>query len=95
MALVRKLTIQTGRPPLVGEVSANLLWVEGVVWSAQRIPTVLNLDFLDPEPLLFHSSSSSVILTRRSGPLPDTLLIRKSGNAGNRTRVLWICSQEL
>jgi hypothetical protein len=27
-----------------------------------------NLDFLDPEPLLFHSSSSSVILTRLSGP---------------------------
>jgi hypothetical protein len=31
--------------------------------SAQRIPTAVNLDFLDPEPLLLHSSSSSVILT--------------------------------
>jgi hypothetical protein len=28
----------------------------------------VNLDFLDPEPLLFHSSISSVILTRLSGP---------------------------
>jgi hypothetical protein len=30
--------------------------------------TALNLDFLDSEPLPFHSSSSSVILTRLSGP---------------------------
>jgi hypothetical protein len=27
-------------------------------------PTAVNLDFLDPEPLLFHSSSASAILTR-------------------------------
>jgi hypothetical protein len=31
-------------------------------------PTAVNLDFLDPEQLLFHSSSSSVILMRLSGP---------------------------
>jgi hypothetical protein len=33
-----------------------------------------NLGFLDPETLLFHSSSSSVILTRLSGPrsIPTT-----------------------
>jgi hypothetical protein len=42
----------------------------------------VNLGFLDPEPLLFHSSNSSVILTRLSGPVPDPLLIRKSGGAG-------------
>jgi hypothetical protein len=35
---------------------------EGVAWSAQRIPTAVNIDSLDPEPLLFHSSSSSVII---------------------------------
>jgi hypothetical protein len=29
------------------------------------------------------------------GPVPDPLLLRKSGSAGNRTRDLWICSQEL
>jgi hypothetical protein len=29
--------------------------------SAQRIPTAVNLDYLDPERLLFHSSSSSAI----------------------------------
>jgi hypothetical protein len=28
-------------------------------------------------------------------PVPGPLLLRKSGSAGNRTRDLWICSQEL
>jgi hypothetical protein len=28
-------------------------------------------------------------------PIPDPLLLRKSGSAGNRTWDLWICSQEL
>jgi hypothetical protein len=44
------------------------LRMEGVAWSAQRISTAVNLDFLEPEPLFFHSSSSSIILTRLSGP---------------------------
>jgi hypothetical protein len=34
LALVRKRTIPTERPQLVGEVSANFLRVEGIVWSA-------------------------------------------------------------
>jgi hypothetical protein len=67
MTLVRKQTIPTERPPLIGEVSAYFCGIEGVASSAQRIPTAINLDFLDPEPLLFHSSSSSVTLTRLSG----------------------------
>jgi hypothetical protein len=29
------------RPSLVGEVSANFLQVEGIVWSVQRIPTAV------------------------------------------------------
>jgi hypothetical protein len=33
-----------------------------------------------PKPLLFLPSSSSVVL------VPDALLLRKSGSAGNRTR---------
>jgi hypothetical protein len=28
-------------------------------------------------------------------PVPDFLLLRKSGRAENRTRDLWICSQKL
>jgi hypothetical protein len=28
-------------------------------------------------------------------PVPDPLLLRKSGSAGNRIRDLWTCSEEL
>jgi hypothetical protein len=28
-------------------------------------------------------------------PVPDPLLLRKAGSAGNRTRDLWVCNQEL
>jgi hypothetical protein len=45
--LVRKRTISTELPQLVGEVSANFLRIEGVAWPAQRIPTTVNLGFLD------------------------------------------------
>jgi hypothetical protein len=38
---------------------------------------VVNLDFLDPEPLLFYSSSSSVILTWLSGPRSRPTTSRK------------------
>jgi hypothetical protein len=53
VALVRKRTIPTERPPLVGEVSANFLRVEGVAWSVQRIPTAVNLGFLDRSRYFF------------------------------------------
>jgi hypothetical protein len=52
----RERNIPTKRLPLVDETSANFLRIEGVAWSAQRIS------------LLFLSSSSSVVLTRLSGP---------------------------
>jgi hypothetical protein len=48
---------------------------ESVTWSVQRIPTAVNLSFLDPEPLLFRSSSSSVVLTRLSGPRLSSIII--------------------
>jgi hypothetical protein len=68
VALVRERTIPTGRPPLVGEVSANFWGIEDVAWSAQRIPTVVNLVFLDRSRYFFLPSSSEVVLTRLSGP---------------------------
>jgi hypothetical protein len=52
VVVVRKRTIPTERPPLVDEVSANLR-VEGVAWSAQRIPTAVNLGFLDRSRYFF------------------------------------------
>jgi hypothetical protein len=57
VALVRERTLPTERPPLVGEV----LRIEGVAWSVQRIPTVLNLDFLERTTgLKTHEESWSV-----------------------------------
>jgi hypothetical protein len=61
MVWARKRTIPTEQPPLVGKVIANFLQIEGVTWSAWRIPTSVFSTFL--------SSSSSVVLTRLSGPL--------------------------
>jgi hypothetical protein len=45
VVVVRKRTIPTERLPLVGKVSADVLRVEGVAWSAQRISTAVNLGF--------------------------------------------------
>ena len=53
VALVRERTIPTERPPPVGEVSANFCGKRGVTWLAQRVPTAVNLCFLNLEPLLF------------------------------------------
>jgi hypothetical protein len=51
-------------------------------WSAWRIPTYLWLS--RSKPLLFLPSSSSTVLTRLTGPVPDPLLLGKSGSAGNQ-----------
>jgi hypothetical protein len=38
VARVHERTVPTERPPLVGQVRANFLPIEGVLWSARRIP---------------------------------------------------------
>jgi hypothetical protein len=43
--LDRKRTIPTERPPLVAKLVSNLR-IEGVAWSAQRIPPAVNSIFL-------------------------------------------------
>jgi hypothetical protein len=48
--------------------------------------------FSRPEPLL---SFQVAPRKGRADPVPDPLLIRKSGSAGNKTRDLWVSSQEL
>jgi hypothetical protein len=70
------------------------LRVECVAWLAQRIFTALNLDFLTGVAI-FRTGISSIILLRLSGPLPDTLLVRKYGRAGNTIWTFWISSQGL
>jgi hypothetical protein len=56
------------RPPLLGEVSANF-FLGYRVPLGQRDGSLMSYSrFSRPEPLLFLSSSSSVVLTRLSGP---------------------------
>jgi hypothetical protein len=57
----------TERPPLVGEVSADF-WDRGVSRSQRGGSLRSYSRFYRQEPLLFLSSSSSVVLTRLSGP---------------------------
>jgi hypothetical protein len=67
MVWVRERTMPTERPPLVGEAIANFLRIEGATWSAWRIPsTVFSVIYTGAATFL--SSSSSVVLTRLSGP---------------------------
>ena len=56
------------RPPSVSEASANFCRQRGVTWSAQRIPTAVNLCLSNLDHYLFYSSSSSIDLTRLSVP---------------------------
>jgi hypothetical protein len=85
VAWFRERTILTERPPLVDEVSANFCGLgvpRGLRVGSLRLFSRLSC----LEPLLFFSSSSSVVLTRLNHPVPDPLLQRKSGSARNRTR---------
>jgi hypothetical protein len=91
--LACKRTIRTELPPLVGEVHANFCWYRGVAWLAQWVRTAVNLGFLYWSRYFF-ISAAPFILKRLSRPVPDPLLLKKSGTAGNRTWGLWICSQE-
>jgi hypothetical protein len=95
VAVVRKRTIPTERPPLVGEASAKLLRVEDVAWSGQRILTAVNLGFLDRSHHFFIQVVPQLSSRGWVDPVPDPLPLKKSGRAGNRTWDLWICSQKL
>jgi hypothetical protein len=53
------------------------------------------LGFLDRSRYYFFPVAPHLYSRGWVDPVPDPLLLRKSGSAGNRTRNLWICSQEL
>jgi hypothetical protein len=95
VALVHERPIPTEGPQLVGELSANFLGIEGVAWSAQRIPTVIILGFLDRSRYFSFQVAPQLSSRGWVDPVTDPLLLRKSGSGGNRTRDLWICSQKL
>jgi hypothetical protein len=50
------------------------------------------LGFLDWSRYFFFQIASQLYSV---DPIPDPLLLRKSGSDGNRTKNLWICSQKL
>jgi hypothetical protein len=87
VALVRKQTIPTEQMPLVGKVSANFLLIESVAWSAQQIPTAVNIGFLDCGRYFSIQVVPQLSSQGRVDPFPDPLLLKKSGSAGNQT---WI-----
>jgi hypothetical protein len=67
VAWVRERTLPTEKLPVVGEVNAN--FYEKRVPSGQRDGYLQPFSRLSrPEPTLFRSRSSSVVLTRLSGP---------------------------
>jgi hypothetical protein len=95
VVLVSKRTITTERLPLVGEVSDNF-WGWRVS-SGQRNGSPRPLISMFQTRSRYFSIQVNPQLSSRGwvDPVPDPLLLRKSGRAGNRTRDLWICSQEL
>jgi hypothetical protein len=58
-------------------------------------PTVVNLSFLDQSRYFSFKLLLIYPHTRWLDPVPDPLLLRKSGSAGNRIQDPWVCSQEL
>jgi hypothetical protein len=94
VALAGRRTIPTERQPLVGEVSANFLRIEGVALSAQRTPTAVNLCFLGRSRYSSIQVAPQLSSRGRVDPGPDPQHLRKSRSAGKQTRNLWICSQE-
>jgi hypothetical protein len=66
------------------------------VWRGQcGGTTAVNLGFLDLSRYFFFLVSPHLSSRGWVDPVPDPLLLRKSGSAGNRTRHLWVCSHEL
>ena len=96
VALVRERTIPTEQPPPVGEVSANFLRIEGCHVVSATVPRGrFNLCSLDRSRYFFIQVAPQLTSRGWVDPIPDPLLLRKSGSAGNRTRDLCICNQKL
>jgi hypothetical protein len=95
MALVRERTIPAERPPLVGEVSANFYGLERCRVVSTADPLQPYSRFLDQSRYFFFQVAPQLYSRGGLDPAPDLLLLRESSRTGNRTRDVWICSQEL
>jgi hypothetical protein len=71
------------------------LYLQYFFSTIKKIPTAVNFGSLDRSR--YFSIQVAPQLSSRGwvDPVPDSLLLRKSGSAANRTWDLWICSQEL
>jgi hypothetical protein len=76
-------------------LSADFCVERDVMWLARRFPTAISLGFLDRNRYLFFQVALHLNSRGWVDLIPDPLLLRKSGRAGNRTRNLSVCSQEL
>jgi hypothetical protein len=88
--IVCERTIPTERPPLVGEVVPTFA-CRGCRVVSVTDPQGCILGFLH---YYFFQAAPQLYSKGWVDPVPDPLLLRKSGS-GNRTWNLWICSQEL
>jgi hypothetical protein len=57
-------------------------------------PTAVNLSFSDRSHYVFFQVAPHLSSWGWMDSVPDPLLLWKCGRAGNRTRYLWVCSQE-
>jgi hypothetical protein len=91
VAWVRERTIPTERPPLAGEVSVNFCgWGCHVVSVTD--PYVRILGFLDRSRYFFFQVAPRLYWV---DPVPDSLLLRKSGSAGREWRTWGKCLKNL
>jgi hypothetical protein len=88
VAWARKRTIPTGRPPIAVEVGAKFLRIEGCRVVRAADPLRLSSRISRPEPLLFFQVAPQLYSWGWVDHVPVPLLVRKSGNTGNRTRPL-------
>jgi hypothetical protein len=86
VTLVRKRTIPTERPPLVGEVSANILRMMCRIVSVTN-PYGRILRFLDRSRYYFFQVAPYLYSRGWVDFVPDPLFLRKSGSARNWTRI--------
>jgi hypothetical protein len=94
VALVRERTMLTSDRCL----SAKLVPTfpdRGCCVVSTTYPYGRNLGFLDRSRCVFFQVAPQLYLRGWVDPVPDPLLLRKSDSAGNWTRDLWNCCQEL
>jgi hypothetical protein len=83
VAWARERNMPTELPPLVGEVSANYCGSRGVACLKRRIPYGRILDFLGRSRYFFFQIAPQLYLRGWVDPVPDPLLLRKSGSEFN------------